>query len=80
MYAVGQFVNGQLADRFGSRLIASLGVLGSVSMNIAVFLVILLMSPETTNPRTILLLVVVFWGALLVCLIWKAGPRTRTVD
>jgi len=63
MYAVGQFVNGQLADRFGSRLIASLGVLGSVSMNIAVFLVILLMSPETTNPRTILLLVVVFWGA-----------------
>ena len=63
MYAVGQFVNGQLADRFGSRLIASLGVAGSVSMNIAVFLVTLLMSPETTNPRTILLLVVIFWGA-----------------
>jgi sugar phosphate permease len=63
MYAVGQFVNGQLADRFGSRLIASLGVVGSVSMNIAVFLVTLLMSPENTNPRTILLLVVIFWGA-----------------
>ncbi|MCP4611466.1 MAG: MFS transporter [Planctomycetes bacterium] len=63
MYAVGQFVNGQLADRFGSRLIASLGVIGSVSMNIAVFLVTLLMSPENTNPRTILLLVVIFWGA-----------------
>ena len=63
MYAVGQFVNGQLADRFGGRLIASLGVVGSVSMNIAIFLVILLMSPETANPRTILLLVVVFWGA-----------------
>jgi OPA family glycerol-3-phosphate transporter-like MFS transporter len=63
MYAVGQFVNGQLADRFGGRLIASLGVAGSVSMNIAVFLVTLLMSPETTNPRTILFLVVIFWGA-----------------
>jgi sugar phosphate permease len=63
MYAVGQFVNGQLADRFGGRLIASLGVVGSVSMNIAVFLVTLLMSPETTNPRTILFLVVIFWGA-----------------
>ncbi len=63
MYAVGQFVNGQLADRFGSRFIASLGVLGSVTMNIAVFLATLLLSPETTNPRTILLLVVFFWGA-----------------
>jgi len=63
MYAVGQFVNGQLADRFGGRLIASLGIIGSVSMNIAVFLVTLLMSPENTNPRTILFLVVIFWGA-----------------
>lgn len=63
MYAVGQFVNGQLADRFGGRFIASLGVLGSVSMNIAVFLVTLLVSPQTANPRTILLWVAVFWGA-----------------
>lgn len=63
MYAVGQFVNGQLADRFGAKLIASLGVVGSVSMNLAVFMVTLLMSPENTNPRTILFLVVVFWGA-----------------
>ena len=62
MYAVGQFVNGQLADRFGSRLIASLGVLGSVSMNIAIFLLTLMLSPKTTSPRTILLLVAVFWG------------------
>ena len=35
MYALGQFVNGQLADRFGTRIIASLGVLGSVTMNLA---------------------------------------------
>lgn len=63
MYAIGQFVNGQLADRFGSRLIATLGVFGSVSMNMAIFVVTLTMSPETTNPRTILLLVAVFWGA-----------------
>ena len=63
MYAVGQFVNGQLADRFGSRLIASLGVLGSVSMNAAIFLLTLCFSPKTVNPRTILLLVAFFWGA-----------------
>jgi len=63
MYALGQFVNGQLADRFGGRLIASLGVAGSVSMNIAVFLVTILMSPKNANPRTILSLVVIFWGA-----------------
>ena len=44
MYAIGQFVNGQLADRFGSRIIASLGILGSVLMNLAVFLVIQLSS------------------------------------
>lgn len=40
-YAVGQFVNGQLADRFGGRAIASLGVLGSVLMNVAVFILVL---------------------------------------
>ena len=37
MYAVGQFINGQFADRFGTRAIATLGVFGSVAMNLAVF-------------------------------------------
>ena len=45
MYAVGQFVNGQLADRFGTRIIASLGVLGSVIMNLLVFAVVMV-SPD----------------------------------
>lgn len=63
MYAVGQFVNGQLADRFGTRVIASIGVLGSVAMNLAVFVVTLMAGPETANPNTVLLLLVLFWGA-----------------
>jgi len=62
MYALGQFVNGQLADRFGARRIASLGVAGSVVMNLAVFFLTLLAS-ETTSSDTVLLLLVVFWGA-----------------
>ncbi len=62
MYAVGQFVNGQLADRFGTRLIASLGALGSVVMNLAVFVLVLVVEPETANPRTVLTLFIVFWG------------------
>ncbi|UCD29737.1 MAG: MFS transporter [Planctomycetota bacterium] len=63
MYAVGQFVNGQLADRFGTRIIASLGILGSVVMNLAVFFVLLVAVPESSNPRTLLWLIVLFWGA-----------------
>ena len=49
MYAVGQFVNGQLADRFGTRVIASLGVLGSVVMNLAVFAVVLAAAPGSAD-------------------------------
>ena len=30
MYAVGQFVNGQLGDRFGARIISTVGAFGSV--------------------------------------------------
>ena len=33
-YAIGQFINGQLGDRFGARKIIALGVLGSVAMNL----------------------------------------------
>ncbi|KKL67488.1 hypothetical protein LCGC14_2134470, partial [marine sediment metagenome] len=63
MYAVGQFVNGQLADRFGTRIIASLGVLGSVLMNLGVFVVVLLAPGAELGSRTVLWLVAVFWGA-----------------
>lgn len=62
MYAIGQFVNGQLADRFGTRAIASLGVLGSVVMNLAVFGVTLAARPEAPDATGVLTLVVVFWG------------------
>lgn len=63
MYAIGQFVNGQLADRFGTRIIASLGVLGSVLMNLAIFFVILLRPAGAVNTRFILVMVSIFWGA-----------------
>ncbi len=63
MYAVGQFVNGQLADRFGTRTIASLGVLGSVIMNLAVFAVVLMTEPGSVNSESVLLWIAIFWGA-----------------
>lgn len=62
MYAVGQFVNGQLADRFGTRLIATLGALGSVLMNLAVFALVVVAGDQTMNPRWVLALLTVFWG------------------
>jgi len=62
MYALGQFVNGQLADRFGSRMIASLGVLGSMVMNLAVFVLLLVATPGAADPQRVLTLLAVFWG------------------
>jgi len=62
MYAVGQFVNGQLADRFGTRVIASLGVLGSVVMNLVVFVLLLVATPDAVDSRRMLTMLAVFWG------------------
>lgn len=63
MYALGQFVNGQLADRYGARRIASIGVLGSVLANLTVFVVTLVAGPGVLGPRTALILIAVLWGA-----------------
>ena len=63
MYAVGQFVNGQLADRFGTRAIATIGAAGSVVMNLAVFATVLAASPDSASGHTVLVLVTLFWGA-----------------
>ncbi len=35
VYAVGQFINGQLGDRFGARLMLTIGMVGSALANIA---------------------------------------------
>ncbi len=61
-YAFGQLVNGQLADRFGSRRIASLGVLGSVVMNLAVFVLVMAAPPDLDRPRLVFWLFISFWG------------------
>ena len=63
MYGIGQFINGQLADRFGARAIVTVGVFGSVAMNLAVFVLMLIAVPSSANSRTILLYMILFWGA-----------------
>ena len=63
MYAVGQFVNGQLADRFGARMIASLGVLGSVTMNLLIFVVVMLPTDDGLPSKMVLWSLIMLWGA-----------------
>jgi len=61
-YAFGQLVNGQLADRFGSRRMASLGVLGSVVMNLAVFILVTVVPFGSANTACVFWLLVIFWA------------------
>lgn len=62
-YAVGQFISGQLADRFGARQIASLGAAGSVLMNLLVFAVLLFSLNGGLSSNTVLWALVILWGA-----------------
>ncbi len=61
-YAFGQLVNGQLADRFGSRRIATLGVVGSVVMNLAVFILVLAIPPDSGYCEIMFWWFIAFWG------------------
>ncbi len=62
-YAIGQFVNGQLGDRFGARIITSLGILGSIGMNCAVFVLSRYAPPDVGPGGASLTLLICFWGA-----------------
>jgi OPA family glycerol-3-phosphate transporter-like MFS transporter len=62
MYALGQFINGQLADRFGTRIIVTIGCAGSVLMNLAVFGVLAAARPNSISTSVILKLLIFFWG------------------
>ncbi len=61
-YAVGQFVSGQLADRFGARRIASLGAFGSVTVNLVVFAVLMLVPTDAVSRQAILWVFALLWG------------------
>ncbi len=61
-YALGQMINGQLADRFGGRRIATLGVAGSVVMNLAVFVLLMVAPPGIGHSRLVFWLFISFWG------------------
>ncbi len=76
-YAFGQLVNGQLADRFGGRRIATLGVLGSVTMNLAVFVLLLVAPPGFDRPELVFWLFISFWGVngLFQAMGWSSMVR-----
>ncbi|MBW7995123.1 MAG: MFS transporter [Candidatus Glassbacteria bacterium] len=62
-YAVGQFVNGQLGDRFGARTISTIGALGSAVMNLCVFALVMIASPAQADRGSVLRFLLIFWGA-----------------
>jgi sugar phosphate permease len=62
LYAVGQFVNGQLGDRFGARRISALGAVGSALLNGFVFLTVLWNPNDGISKRDLLWVLVLFWG------------------
>jgi len=62
-YAVGQFVNGQLADRLGARLVASLGIVGSIGSNLAVFTVVSSADLVSVNAKRLFPVIVILWMA-----------------
>ncbi len=63
MYAVGQFVNGQLGDRFGTRRISSAGAMGSALVNVFVFLAVLSAPISGLIRQDLLGILVAFWAA-----------------
>lgn len=62
MYALGQFVNGQLGDRFGTRVISTIGAFGSALVNVMVFGVIFMAGDEGFIREHLFTVLVLFWG------------------
>ena len=62
MYAFGQFINGQLGDRFGARIISTIGCAVSVMMNITIFAILKFSLVTAISSETMLVLLVIFWG------------------
>jgi OPA family glycerol-3-phosphate transporter-like MFS transporter len=63
MYAVGQFVNGQLGDRFGTRFISTIGALGSALMNLLIFIAVMVVPGAAISKASLLTMLMIFWGA-----------------
>lgn len=64
-YAIGQAINGNLGDRYGARILVTLGAVLSVLMNYA------------TSLSTTVIMVFVFWGlnGYVQSLAWAPGSR-----